>query len=111
MEKPSQEQQLDQKMKQEGQNTKNEKLTTSEITGDDKQKSTAGAKPIIFKEDNTSAEGFEKDMGKFVENVRELTPYTVNGLSLVSEFTIAVRIEMEQQGFSLFRRANEAKES
>ena len=54
-----------------------------------------GNKPVIFKEDNASAEDFEKDMSKFVDNVRELTPYTINGLSLVSEFTIAVRIEME----------------
>lgn len=84
-------------------------MTHSEIKGS--QPAASGSKPIIFKEDNTSAEAFEKEMSKFVENVRELTPYTVNGLSLVSEFTIAVRIEMEQQGFSLFRRANEAKES
>ena len=84
-------------------------MTNSEI-GNSKS-AVSGTKPIIFKEDNTSAEAFEKDMSKFVDNVRELTPYTVNGLSIVSEFTIAVRIEMEQQGFSLFRRANEAKES
>ena len=39
-----------------------------------------------------------------------MTPYTINGLAVVSEFTIAVRIEMEPQGFGIFNRTNEWKE-
>ena len=37
-----------------------------------------------------------------------MTPYTINGLSIISEFTIAVRIEMEPMG--IFNRTVEFKE-
>lgn len=55
---------------------------------------------------------FEKEMSKFVKEVEEITPYTVNGLSLVSGFAIVVRIEMEPRGLAIFNkfRANEVKE-
>ena len=51
-------------------------------------------------------------MGKFVHDVKELTMYSVNGLSLVSGFSIAVRIEMEPTGVRMFNafRQNEVKE-
>jgi hypothetical protein len=66
----------------------------------------------VFKEDDTSVIAFEKEMSKFVTEINEITPYTVNGLSLVSGFAIVVRIEMEPSGFSIFNkfRANEVKE-
>jgi hypothetical protein len=51
-------------------------------------------------------------MSKFVNEVQDITPYTVNGLCLVSGFAIVVRIEMEPVGFKIFHkfRANEVKE-
>ena len=83
MEKPS-EQQMDAKIKKEDGQDQNERMRESEIGGGADKKT--GVKPIVFKEDNASAEAFLKDMCKFVDNVRELTPYTVNGLSLVFLF-------------------------
>lgn len=55
---------------------------------------------------------FEAEMGKFVHNVKELTMYSVNGISLVSGFSISVRIEMEPTGIPLFKKLkqNETKE-
>ena len=69
-------------------------------------------KKSVFKEDEASVLAFEKEMSKFVKDIMEITPYTVNGLSLVSGFAIVVRIEMEASGLSIFNkfRANEVKE-
>lgn len=43
-----------------------------------------------FEEDPQSKTQFEKQLVKLVENVLELTPYTIYGLSIKSEFSIAV---------------------
>lgn len=66
----------------------------------------------IFKEDEASILAFEKEMTQFVKDIEEITPYTVNGLSLVSGFAIVVRIEMEPSGLPILNKlkANEVKE-
>lgn len=43
-----------------------------------------------FEEDVTNKIQFEKQLAKFAENVVDLTPYTIYGLSVKSEFSIAV---------------------
>lgn len=59
-----------------------------------------------FQEDTKSRLDFEKKLKEFTNNIEELTCYTTNGLSIQSEFSIAVRIEMEPGGFTLFGDAN-----
>ena len=46
-----------------------------------------------------AAREFEKNLNKFFDEITELTPYTVSGLSLSSQFSIAVRIEMMPVSF------------
>lgn len=43
-----------------------------------------------FEEDIATKQQFEKQLSKFADTVMELTPYTIYGLSLKSEFSIAV---------------------
>jgi hypothetical protein len=50
--------------------------------------------PLPFQEDAHAALEFETQLNKFFDEITELTPYTVSGLSLSSQFSIAVRIEM-----------------
>mmetsp|Transcript_35833 Transcript_35833/g.54927 ORF Transcript_35833/g.54927 Transcript_35833/m.54927 type:complete len:148 (+) Transcript_35833:2223-2666(+) len=69
-------------------------------TDTDDQLRVSITKPNPFQEDTKSAQEFEKQLLKFVDEIGELTPLTINGISLVSEFSIAVRIEMEPVGFA-----------
>jgi hypothetical protein len=55
--------------------------------------------PLPFQEDAHAALEFETQLNKFFDEITELTPYTVSGLSLSSQFSIAVRIEMMPIGF------------
>ena len=52
-----------------------------------------------FHEDSKSTQKFQEDLSKFTDDVVALTPYTVNGLSIVSHFSIAVRLQMEPSFF------------
>jgi hypothetical protein len=40
--------------------------------------------PVPFQEDAVAALEFEKQLNKFFDEITELTPYTVSGLSLSS---------------------------
>ena len=61
-----------------------------------------------FQEDKKSAQDFEAQLDKFLDETQGLTHYTINGISILSEFSIAVRIEMEPSG--LFSRSTEQTE-
>ena len=60
--------------------------------------------PLPFQEDAQAAAEFEKQLYAFLDEITELTPYTISGLSLSSQFSIAVKIEMMPVG--LFGGAN-----
>lgn len=48
---------------------------------------------------------FQSQLTKFSEEILSLDPYTIYGLSLRSEFTIAVRIVMEPSFLSTHEQA------
>ena len=56
------------------------------------------SQPLPFQEDEQAAREFEKQLHTFLDEINELTPYTISGLSLSSQFSIAVRIEMMPVG-------------
>lgn len=63
-----------------------------------------------FQEDLKSAQEFERQLTKYLDEIEYLTPFTINGMSLSSEFSIAVRIEMEPVGLNVFSGSTESSE-
>jgi len=57
-----------------------------------------------FEEDPQTKAQFEKQLEKYIEDVKSLTPYTIYGLCIKSEFSIAVRIQMEPSFLSTSER-------
>lgn len=53
-----------------------------------------------FEEDLGTKQQFEKQLSKLADSVLELTPYTIYGLSIKSEFSITVQITLEPSHFS-----------
>lgn len=65
------------------------------------------SKPQPFQEDEKTKKQFEQQLAKYTSEVNQLTKYTISGLSVKSEFSIAVRITMEPSGLPLFGKAEE----
>ena len=59
----------------------------------------------MFRQDQGSAEEFEAQLSKYSEEVATLSCYSVNGYALVSEFSVGIKIEMEQSRFEQFVRS------
>ena len=62
------------------------------------KRQTTSTGPLPFQEDALAAREFEKQLLNFFDEITELTPYTISGMSLSSQFSIAVRIEMMPVG-------------
>ena len=65
------------------------------MDNNDSQNLNKSGKLKPFEEDIKNRAEFEKQLAIFTKNVNSLTPYTIYGLSLKSEFSIAVQITME----------------
>jgi len=64
----------------------------------------------VFQESLKSAQEFEKQLQKFLNEITKLTHLTINGLSIESRFSIAIRIEMEPSALSFLSNGPEFKE-
>jgi hypothetical protein len=81
------------------------------MADDPNSKSKQSAKVVVaFDEDEKSIKEFEKQLNKYFQEVETLTPYSINGIALDVEFSIAVRIEMMPIAFGMLGKQDEWSE-